>query len=276
MEILRNIAKYALLIIILNMKMFSQEYLDERNMKLTEVSKDDTYGFSNDNPIKVGNKQNAPAAYLNALKTIDGDKMHIKDMKIDYNNVKGLRYIVLKYQNKPDTTVLYISTNELITPKAPKGFLFKTIADIPVVEKFPKDSIKKITPCKKNIYCPKNPFLIKKLGDAIEAPDKAPDFDGGLDSLKAYLVQHPLTDRRAKKISFEVTIYMVINCSGEAGNFTILNNPYGDAATLSNQMLGIFNSITQNWLPGLKDGKPVDCYHAVSMTVKNGVVTELW
>ncbi len=275
MSLIKLICKLSLIVLIFTTKLFSQEFLDERNMKITGVSNDATYGYTEKNPVKIGSIEYSNGKYLNALICPDGDKMHIKDMKLDYNGTKGLYYVVLKYENKQDTTVLYLLSSELDAPKAPKGFLFKTMDDLPKPIIFPVDSIKKVKTCNKKLHIAPNLFLVQKFGENMPQPDKSPEYQGGIDSLKKYFAEHPLTDANAKKISFDIVIYLFVNCAGESGNYYLLSKPYGDVLTYANQVLGIVNNMPQNWLPAIKGGKPVDCYQALTFNVKNGILTSV-
>jgi hypothetical protein len=275
MPSIKLILNLSLLVLVFTVKTFSQEFLDEKNMKITETSTDPTYAYTENNPAKIGDQPQSNGKYLNALKCQDGDKMHIKDMKLDYHGTKGLYYIVLKYDNKPDTTILFLLSSKYETVKAPKGFLFKTIDDLPKVIAFPADSIKKVKSCYEKIYIAPNLFLVKKFGTNMPQPNKAPEYEGGIDSLKKYFKMHPLTDENAKKISFDIVIYIFVNCSGDCGNYYLLSKPYGDVATYANQVLAIVNNMPQKWLPALEKGKPIDCYQVLTFNVKNGSLEEV-
>ena len=275
MSILKPFSKVCLLLLVFTIRVFSQQYLDERNMKITKVSQDDTYGYTKTNPVKIGSNKNANGAYLNALIVSDGDKMHIKYMKTNYDSINGLYRIVLNYEKKQDSTVLYLLSTEYEAPQAPKGFKFKTKNDLPKVAIFPLDSIKKAKSCKPDIYTTKNDILTEKFGNSIQNPDKAPEYNGGIDSLKKYFSEHPLTDENAKKYTIDVAICFFVTCSGQAGNFEIIGKPYGDLETYSNQVLAIVNNMPANWLPAIKSGKPVDCYQSLVFTIVNGSLENL-
>ena len=250
---------------------FSQEYLDndKRYMKLTEVSTDKAYGFEMKTPIKVGSDEKAIGAYLNSLKTLDGDRIHIGDMKFNYKNKTGLTMVVLTYEQKKETTTIYFLTTVLEQPKAIIGFSFKTIADIPKVVVFPTDSIVKVTACSETIYAVED-FLVKeKIGEKPK-PTTSPTFTGGLDDLKKYFVANPLTDEKAAQMIFRVSIAFIVNCEGKAGNFVIVTKGKGDLATYANQVLAIVNKMPQNWQPATVDGKPVDCYQVLSFSPYQG------
>lgn len=250
---------------------FSQEYLDsdKRFMKLTEVSTDKTYGFELKNPIKVGSDEKAIGAYLNSLKPLDGDRLHIGDMKFDYKKQSGLTMVVLTFEQKRETATIYFLSTQFEQPKAIIGYTFKTIVDLPKVTVFPSDSIVKVTPCSQTIYSVDD-FLVKeKFGD-LAKPTTNPTFKGGLDELKKYFIANPLTDEKATQMVFRVSIAFVVTCDGKAGNFVIVTKGKGDLATYANQVLAIVNNMPQNWQPATVDGKPVDCYQVLSFTAASG------
>lgn len=250
---------------------FSQEYLDsdKRYMKLTEISTDKTYGFELKNPIKVGSDEKAIGAYLNSLKPLDGDRLHIGDMKFDYKKQSGLTMVVLTFEQKKETATIYFLSTQFEQPKAIIGYSFKTIDDLPKVTVFPADSIVKVNTCSQTIYSVDD-FLVKeKFGD-LTKPTTNPTFMGGLDELKKYFIANPLTDEKVTQMIFRVSIAFVVTCDGKAGNFVIVTKGKGDLATYANQVLAIVNKMPQNWQPATFDGKPVDCYQVLSFTAASG------
>jgi hypothetical protein len=250
---------------------FSQEYLDndKRFLKLTEVSTDKAYGFEMKTPIKVGSDEKAIGAYLNSLKTLDGDRIHIGDMKFNFKNKIGLTMVVLTYEQKKETTTIYFLTTEFEQPKAIIGFSFKTIDDIPKVVAFPSDSIVKVTACSQIIYSVDD-FLVKEKFGELTKPTTNPIFTGGIDELKKYFTANPLTDEKAKQMIFRVSIAFVVTCEGKVGNFVIVTKGKGDLATYANQILAIVNRMPQNWQPATVDGKSVDCYQVLNFSPTSG------
>ncbi|MCW3086026.1 MAG: hypothetical protein JWP12_3392 [Bacteroidetes bacterium] len=250
---------------------FSQDYLDKdkRFMKLTEVSTDKTYGFEQKNPIKIGSDDKAIGAYLNSLKTADGDRIHIGDMQFNYKKNEGLTQVVLTFEQKKEKITLYFSAAEFEQPKAIAGFLFKTVDDLPKVILFPADSVLKVTPCTTTMYSVDDFLVREKLGEKPK-PATNPTFAGGPDELKKYFAAHPLTDPKATQMIFRVSIAFVVTCDGKAGNFEIVTNGKGDMATYANQVLAIVNKMPQKWQAATVDGKPVDCYQVLSFTADSG------
>lgn len=268
---LKKLLAITILVTTFSLNAFSQEYLDsdKRFMKLTVVSTDKTYGFELNNPIKVGSDEKAIGAYLNSLKTLDGDRIHIGDMKFNYKNKPGKTMVVLTYEQKKETTTIYFLTTEYEQPKAIVGFSFKTIDDIPKVVVFPADSILKVTACSKTIYLVDD-FLAKEKFGELSKPTTTPTFTSGLDELKKYFSTNPLTDERVKESIFRVSIAFMVNCEGKAGNFVVVTKGRGDLATYANQVLAIVNRMPQNWQPATVDGKTVDCYQVLSFSVSGG------
>ncbi|PKP47026.1 MAG: hypothetical protein CVT94_12790 [Bacteroidetes bacterium HGW-Bacteroidetes-11] len=268
---LRKIIALTLMVTTFAPTAFCQQYLDndKRFMKLTAVSTDKNYGFDFKNPIKVGTVENAVGAYLNSLSTLDGDKLHIAEMKLNYKNKKGLIMLILSYEQKKDLTTLYISEKEFEAPKAPFGFSFKTIDDLPKVIVFPADSIVKVTACSQTLYSVDD-FLVKEKFGIINKPAINPTFMGGPDELKKYFVANPLTDEKATQMIFRVSIAFMVTCDGNAGNFVIVTKGKGDMATYANQVLAIVNKMPQKWQPATVDGKAVDCYQVLSFSPTGG------
>ena len=261
------------LLLCFTLKSYSQDYLDDRTMKLTEVSADKTYGYELKNPVKVGGNEKADAAYLNALKFPSGERIHIADMKFNYKDEQGLEMVVLAFEGLRERKTIFISINgEPENLKAPLGFLFKTPDDLPKVKVFPSDSILKVKKCADITYAVEDGMLQESLGGRNSKPDKAPDFTGGIDELKKYFVANPLTDKKAKQLIFRVSILFLVNCEGKAGNFQIITQGRGDLATYANQVLSIVNKMPQNWKPATKGGKAVDCYQVASFTVMEGAL----
>lgn len=256
---------------------YGQEYLDgdKRFMKLTGASTDKSYGFDMENPIKVGRDERAVGAYLNSLKPLDGDRIHIGDMKFNYKKQSGLQMVVLTYeQKKSESTTLYFLTTEFEQPKAVMGFAFKTTDDIPKVIVFPADSIIRITACAEKIYSVED-FLVKEKLGAKPKPTTSPTFNGGPEELKKYFSANPLTDERVKETVFRVHIAFVVTCDGKAGNFQIVSKGTGDMATYANQVLAIVNRMPQQWQSATDGKKPVDCYQVLSFTVAGGQLNKV-
>jgi hypothetical protein len=276
MTTLKNIFSLTLLFITFATTAFSQEYLDsdKRFMKLTEVSTDKTYGLEMKNPIKVGSDEKAIGAYLNSLKPLDGDRLHIVDIKFNHEKEDGLTMVVLTFEQKKKASTIYFLSTQFEQPKAIVGYSFKTIDDLPKVTVFPADSIFKVTACSQTMYSVDD-FLVKEKFGEIAKPTTNPTFNGGLNELKKYFVANPLTDEKAKQMVFRVSIAFVVTCDGKAGDFVIVTKGKGDLATCANQVLAIVNKMPQNWQSATVDGKPVDCYQVLSFTAASGQLNKV-
>lgn len=273
---LKKIFALTFLVITFVTTTFSQEYLDsdKRYMKLTEVSTDKTYGYELKNPIKVGSDEKAIGAYLNSLKPLDGDRLHIGDMKFDYEKQSGLTMVVLTFEQKKETATIYFLSTQFEQPKAIIGYSFKTIDDLPKVTVFPADSIIKVTACFETIYSVDD-FLVKEKYGESPNPKTNPTFKGGLKELKKFFIANPLTDEKAGQMIFRVSIAFVVTCDGKAGNFELITKGKGDLATFANQVLAIVNKMPQNWQSATVKGKQVDCYQVLSFTVSGGQLDQV-
>jgi len=271
MTTLKMVLALTLLVTTITITSFSQDYIDgdKTYMKLTEVSGDQTYGFEIKNPIKVGADEKAIGAYLNSLKPLDGDRLHIGDMKFNFINQDGLTMVVLKFEQKKETSTIYFLSTQFEQPKAIAGYSFKTIDDLPKVTVFPTDSILKVTTCSQTMYSVDD-FLVKEKFGEIAKPTTNPTFTGGVEELKKYFSANPLKDEKAIQIIFRVSIAFTVTCDGKAGNFVIVTKGRGDLATYANLVLAIVNKMPQKWQPAIVDGKAVDCYQVLSFTAVSG------
>lgn len=246
---------------------YSQEYLYRNIMKLTAVSHNSSYGYTAHNPVMVGPKNNADYAYLNALKVPTGLKVIIADIKFNANGNSNLEMAVLTFEGTTEIKRVYINTGKYEDPKAPLGFQFMTMADLPTNYVYPEDSIARVVPCdSQKIYAADNDLLKAKVGK-LKKPNQAPQYKGGKDALKKYLASHPVINERIKGISYSFTIAFMVNCKGRAGNYWIISPDSGIAKTYDNEALAILNHIPQNWQPAIKHKNPVDCYQILDVTV---------
>jgi len=269
-----------LTVILLGTQVKGQEFYEDGSMKLTEVSADKKYGYEPDHKtsIKVGKIENEQA-YLKALRGPGGEQVQFRRISSCCNFKsksaafgKGVldKYEVY-YQGLKEPFILYLNGYEYENPKAPAGFTFVTADKIEMPYVFAADSILKVNFCDSLIqYAVGKEALLKdKIGEKPE-PDTNPTFEGGVEELKKYFAGRPLTDDRVKDIVFRVAIAFVVDCDGNAGNFMIITRGKGLAETFANQVLGIANSMPQNWNPATKNGVKADCYQVLSFTVAGG------
>ena len=102
----------------------------------SSVSTDETYGYTEKNPIKVGGFENGPAnerSYLNSLTGPNGEPVqfnrtgsccHFKSGNSPFG-MGMLDMYQVTYQGKNDTVLLYINMYDKGKLKAPKGFIMK-------------------------------------------------------------------------------------------------------------------------------------------------------
>lgn len=257
-----------------------QEFFEDGSMKLTEVSSDKKYGYepNHKTSIKVGKIENEQA-YLKALRGPNGETVKFRRVSscCDFKSKsaafgKGLldKYEVY-YHGLKEPIILYVNGYDYDSPKAPFGFTFVTVDKIEKPIIFPADSVLKISFCNSQTqYAVGNEFLLKeKIGEKPE-PDTNPNYTGGLEELKKYFADKPLTDERVKDVIFRVAIAFVVDCNGKAGNFIIITKGKGLAETFANQVLERVNNMPQNWKAATKNGENVDCYQVLSFTVTGG------
>jgi len=112
--------------------------LDENSFKLTAISEDDTYGYTEQNPIKVGGVKNSEGPlnerrFLNALLGPTGQELtyHRQGSCCPFKSPNGLmgsglldRYEI-NYDGLEKPLIIYINMYDFGELKAPKGFTFK-------------------------------------------------------------------------------------------------------------------------------------------------------
>lgn len=262
-----------------------QVFFEDGSMELTEVSIDKKYGYepNHKTSIKVGKIENEQA-YLKALRGPNGEAVRFRrvssccEFKSKSSALgRGLldKYEVY-YQGLKEPIILYINGYDYENPKAPFGFTFVTADKIEKPIIFPADSILKVNFCNAQTqYAVGKEFLLKeKIGEKPE-PDTNPAFDGGLEELKKYFADKPLTDERVKDAVFRVSIGFVVDCNGKAGNFMIITKGKGLAETFANQVLERVNKMPQHWNAATKNGEKIDCYQVLSFTVTGGLLDKV-
>lgn len=281
---LKSIVTISFLCLLLSKGLFSQEHLDDEHayLKLNEVSADNKYGYKSRKPIKLGSEYRIIEAYLNSLKTIDGDVFHVADMKFNYKGKKDIIKVDLCFVNNEDTIALFFSTKEYVEPKAVYGFTYRRVEDIPEVYIFPSDSVLKVESCYEKVYATNNLLWNDKIGD-YPHPMYDCSFRGGFGLLQDYFDEHPLKDESLKGLVFRVTIKFLVNCKGEAGNFEIISDVRGEMKSYANQVLAVVNGMPQRWehtseWDDSNDSKfpsPVDCICVLQLEVSSGKIKRL-
>ncbi len=280
---MNRVVKTAILSFILTFAMtqlYAQEFYEDGSLKLTEVSTDKKYGYESNHKtaIKVGKIENEQA-FLKALLGPNGEPVQFRRLgsccefksKTAAFGSGFLDKYEVYYQGLREPIVLYINAYDFETPKCPYGFTFKTADKIEKPSTLLKDSIFQVTICDgKNIFSVDKESLLKEKVGELPLVDTNPEFEGGIEELKKYFAENPLTDEKAKDMMFRVAIAFVVNCDGKAGNFQIISKGKGTLETLANQVLERVNKMPQNWIAGKKKGKSVDCYQVLSFSIFSG------
>ena len=103
-------------------------------------------------------------------------------------------------------------------------------------------------------------------GEVYDVVDKMPEFPGGMTGLMQYLsknIRYP-AEAQTKGIQGRVTVAVIINTEGKAVNASIVRSvdPSLDAEALR------VASTMPDWIPGTKDGKPVNVKYTFPVTFR--------
>lgn len=103
-------------------------------------------------------------------------------------------------------------------------------------------------------------------GEVYDVVDKMPEFPGGMTGLMQYLsknIRYP-AEAQTKGIQGRVTVAVIINTEGKAVNASIVRSvdPILDAEAL--RVAGTM----PDWVPGTKDGKPVNVKYTFPVTFR--------
>ena len=117
------------------------ELMDANTFRITEVSSDASYGYTEENPVKVGGSLQQGALnerrFLNALLGPNGEKVQYHRrgsccMFKTPNGISGtglLDAYEVKYEGLDKPIVLYVNMYDYGILRAPKGFTFRTIGE---------------------------------------------------------------------------------------------------------------------------------------------------
>ena len=253
----------------------AQELSDDDVIQLTEVSKDPTYGYKSNNPVKAGSIPNS-YRFLSALRGPGGEILQytripsccpFRTSNVAIKNRVLLdRYEVL-YEGLNEPLVLYINVHEYVPMKCPQG-LSSIHAGQNTGETVSLPAPDSIPLCNPDtIYSVDYFLLVEKGGIRRNKSYKPPYFEGGIEALAPYFSDKELKDRRAEHLSFPVSIGFIVNCKGEAGNFQLLTKGQDAILELSEQVLDIVKRMPQQWKPATINDQPVDSYQAISFTM---------
>ncbi|MDO3389205.1 M56 family metallopeptidase [Bacteroides sp. ET489] len=103
-------------------------------------------------------------------------------------------------------------------------------------------------------------------GEVYDVVDKMPEFPGGMTGLMQYLsknIRYP-AEAQTKGVQGRVTVAVIINTEGKAVNASIIRSvdPSLDAEALR------VASTMPDWVPGTKDGKPVNVKYTFPVTFR--------
>jgi hypothetical protein len=110
-----------------------REFLDSKTFKLSKISTDKTYGYSEGNPIKTGDGPDGEEAFLNALLGPKGEPVSYQRtgsccfFQSDNAplNIGMLDIYEVKYEGLNNSVTLYLNMYDPGELKAPYGFTFK-------------------------------------------------------------------------------------------------------------------------------------------------------
>jgi len=113
------------------------ELLDANTFKLTGVSEDASYGYTQQNPVKVGGGPSNERKYLNALQGPNGEAIEYSRrgsccMFETPNGMGGFGLLdayEVKYKGLEKPIVIYVDMYDYGYLKAPKGMTFKGLAE---------------------------------------------------------------------------------------------------------------------------------------------------
>jgi hypothetical protein len=280
MKSLFHLASFFLALLLFAAHLNAQDFYPNGIMKLTETSKDQSYGFepSRKTSIKVGRIENQ-RPYLDALRGPNGEVVQYRrvasgwDFKLKSAPLgKGfLDQYEVYYPGLSDPLVIYLNGYEYEEPKAPFGFHFYQPDDPNALPSLPSRRLVKAELCTEETphIAAENTHLNKKRG-AMPTPESPPEFEGGVEALQKFFDTMFIFDQGAKGQSFEIQLAFLVNCNGEAGNYDLLASAPRVDNSLLLQVLERVNRMPQNWKPAIKKGKAVDCYQVLTLKVIDG------
>ncbi|MEM9686285.1 MAG: hypothetical protein AAF934_05115 [Bacteroidota bacterium] len=264
------------LVLIFVVSGYSQEYIREDIIKLTAISTHKKYGYTKRKPIKTGSIEKE-SHFLNALRGPNGENVMYRRMgsccafkSKSAAFGQGFLDVYQVWYEGGQPVKLYINGYDYEELECPVGFTFVTADKIKPVKTIDASLITKTTDCDSEHIFSVGDFLLKGAVGDFKKPDKNPQYKGGIDTLKRYFAQNPLTDKRARNSVFRVSIGFKVNCEGNAGNFQIVTKGKGNLKELSNQVLEVVNTMPSDWIPAESNGQKVDCYQILSFTVIQG------
>lgn len=125
--------------------------------------------------------------------------------------------------------------------------------------------------CSKTVsYTVDDWMLRKKVGMDLAIPLSNPKYEGGVEALTQYFSVRSIDD---SDHAFRTFIGFVVNCKGETGDFQIVSEGKGD---YRDQVMEVVKKMPARWKPATsKEGKPVDSYQIIILTVAKGKFTQV-
>lgn len=145
-------------------------------------------------------------------------------------------------------------------PGTQKGEPVKVKYTVPVMFRLAPEPVEKIDETTVVVY------HTPVAGEVYDVVDKMPEFPGGMTGLMQYLsknIRYP-AEAQTKGIQGRVTVAVIINTEGKAVNASIVRSvdPSLDAEALR------VASTMPDWVPGTKDGKPVNVKYTFPVTFR--------
>lgn len=260
---------------------FSQEYLREDIIKLTEMSYDKKYGYTQKKPIKVGSIDKE-THFLNALRGPNGEKVMyqrsgsccaFKSKQAAFG--EGMLDIYQVWYEGGQPVTLYLNGYDYKNLACPIGFTFIVSDQVEPLKMLADSLITQVVACDKSRIYAVEDILLREAVGRLKKPDETPQYKGGVEELKQFFRQNPLTDKRAQNKVFKVAIGFKVNCNGEPGAYQIVTKGEGELKELASQVVEIVNKMPPNWTTATSKGRPVDCYQVLSFIVIQGSLEDV-
>lgn len=124
-------------------------------------------------------------------------------------------------------------------------------------------------------YSSNDHHLEKKYGKLL-TPNKNSKYDGGIDNLKKYFAENPITSSDFKNLHFMVKIGFIVNRDGNANHFEIISSTRKEVVKLrAEKVLQIVKKLPQKWEAAEDNGEKVDSYQILSFVIIDGDLTNV-
>jgi len=208
-------------------------------------------------------------AYINALTSCNGNQIFVEKIYYNFHQNPNLVQIVICWDNSNKTVALYLSTKKYVEPKAPKGFCINRDFTIPLNLRFPQKKVNKVNSCNNIIYSGRLENSSIFFNDSLLFADQKPYYKNDSTSLDEFFILKSVSGCYCS-IYYDVYVRFLVNCEGKIGNFKILDGKCPIKEKTANEVLAFVNKMPNNWVPALKNGKPIDCYQIIHFEFKSG------